>query len=243
MIHLPQINSTNKYAKQRIKDALSVHGEVIWTSHQTEGKGQREKVWNDEPGNSVLMSLVLLENLEKFNPFTLNALVSVNVCKYLQTLSPKSKITVKWPNDIFIGDKKTCGILIENGWKGQEWIQSVVGIGINVRQKTFPSDILNATSLWLETGKEIEIKNIIIEIKNSLLKEISSYSLIENKILASYNEWLYKRGQLVLLENLSDGARISGTVLGVSEQGELILKTESQVIHVSFGTVKWILDQ
>ncbi|MBX9448485.1 MAG: biotin--[acetyl-CoA-carboxylase] ligase [Taibaiella sp.] len=238
MIFLPEVNSTNIYAMKRISDGMSVHGEVIWTHHQTGGKGQRDKEWMDEKGKSVLMSVILMEKLQDLTLFQLNVMISYAVLESLNSLFSEWDLKIKWPNDIYIGDKKACGILIENGFRGNHWHHSVVGIGINVLQDQFSRDLPAATSLFLESGIIFDLEEIAAMVSGCILDALEKQEPF-GVLLQKYNRSLYKNGELVHLQMLKTGAQISGKVLGVNEEGELIVLARDGVKALAFGSVSW----
>ncbi len=190
MIYLLEIDSTNKYAKQLIQDGLSAHGQVIWTNHQTQGQGQRSKTWQDEKGKSVLMSLIFHEQLNHLQAFQVNSLVASCVLNVLKTALPVLNFYIKWPNDIFVNDKKTCGILIENGWAGTAWKYAIVGIGINVLQEKFSADTPLATSLKIESGISLSIPDLIENIKTEILSQLEQAPKNANLWFENYNTFL-----------------------------------------------------
>src|SRR5690606_29724577 len=113
-------------------------GLTIVTDVQTNGKGQRGRKWLDAPGESLLMSLVVVPEYEIEHQFSFNMAISLAIADYLQHIYENWDIRIKWPNDIIINDKKAGGILIENVIRGNKWAYSVVGIGINILQYTMP---------------------------------------------------------------------------------------------------------
>ncbi len=241
MIYLLEIDSTNKYAKQLIQDGLSAHGQVIWTNHQTQGQGQRSKTWQDEKGKSVLMSLIFHEQLNHLQAFQVNSLVASCVLNVLKTALPVLNFYIKWPNDIFVNDKKTCGILIENGWAGTAWKYAIVGIGINVLQEKFSADTPLATSLKIESGISLSIPDLIENIKTEILSQLEQAPKNANLWFENYNTFLYKKNQMVQLEDLATQKIITGKIVAVNKLGELLFQTSEKLEKITFGTVKWIL--
>lgn len=241
MIFIPQVNSTNIYATQRISDGLSVHGEVVWTHHQTAGRGQRSKQWSDEVAKSVLMSVVLLENLDKMQLFQVNAIVALAVRKVIAAYVPEQNVCIKWPNDIFINDKKTCGILIENSFRGAKWYASVVGIGVNVMQEGFSEELPHATSIFLASGMVAHIEQMVGEIQLTILSMFKQYVDDREDLLVMYNEHLYKRGLETSFVMEENGSTVKAVVLGVDADGRLELEIEDRKQSFQFGRIQWVL--
>lgn len=140
------IDSTNLQAHRELGDAPE--GSVWVADFQTAGRGQRGNTWESGAGKNLLFTVLLRPDfLHVAKQFAISQITALAVVKYLETkgLSPK----IKWPNDIYIGDKKTCGILIEHTVAGVNLSASILGIGININQTQFCSDAPNPISLLL----------------------------------------------------------------------------------------------
>ena len=155
IIWLESIDSTNEECRRRISDIDNLS--VVAAVSQTSGKGQRGNVWLSEPGKNLTFSIVLkfpinvmageLEPMHAYDQFVLSEIAALSVVDLLAEHRIEAKI--KWPNDIYIGDRKICGMLIENSLRG-EWIQhSIIGIGLNVNQRNFDVTLPNPTSMVL----------------------------------------------------------------------------------------------
>ncbi len=238
LIYFDTLNSTNNYAMQRIDDGLAQNGEVIWTLNQTFGKGQRGKIWETNANENLTMSLIAVpERNTAF--FSLSMAVSVTVAEYLSTIYPEWQIGIKWANDIFINNKKACGILIENVFKGKDWNFCVVGIGINILQKNFPDNLPLATSLLKESGKTFDILEIIADLRSGILNKLRNINDFE--LLQSYNKFLYLKDEDVIFIDKKNDRKFSAKVLEVNANGELLLQTHEGIREYSFGELEWIL--
>jgi len=162
-MYISSTNSTNTLLRELI--AAGNPPEFIYTGFQTAGRGQSGNGWESEEGKNLLCSVLLppRENL-----FDLNVLVSVAVHRTITslvfqakpaggTLSGEEGLTIKWPNDIYWGDKKLAGILIENAIVGNELRYSIAGIGLNVNQTVFVSNAPNPVSLRQIAGTDFDI--------------------------------------------------------------------------------------
>ena len=129
------------------------HGAVIATREQTAGRGQRGNSWEAEPGKNLTFSMLLRpRGLHAARQFELSMVVSLAIADAIDALLPQGvRTAVKWPNDIYIGMEKVCGILIENRLAGPFIEYSVAGIGININQRRFLSDAPNPTSAVVRT--------------------------------------------------------------------------------------------
>ena len=155
IIWLESVDSTNEECRRRISDIDNLS--VVAALSQTSGRGQRGNVWLSEAGQNLTFSIVLkfpinvmdgeLEPMHAYDQFVLSEIAALSVVDMLAEHDIQAKI--KWPNDIYVGDRKICGMLIENSLRG-EWIQhSIIGIGLNVNQRNFDVTLPNPTSMVL----------------------------------------------------------------------------------------------
>ena len=175
-MYISTTNSTNTLMKE-----LLAKGE--WREGERFLCGQAGNGWESEEGKNLLCSILLPPRKDLFY---LNVLVSVAVHK----LIGRAGLTIKWPNDIYYGDKKIAGILIENAILGNEVKYSIAGIGLNVNQTTFLSSAPNPVSLKLISGKETDIDALM----QALMAQIEAIEAMDEvQIWAYYREHLYRR--------------------------------------------------
>lgn len=158
IIWLKLTDSTNDEARRRL-DALD-NLSVLAAETQTAGRGQGDHTWTSAPGQNLTFTLVL-----KFPPcaplatseiLLITQAVTGGIRRYLLSKGVESRI--KWPNDIYVGDRKICGILIENTLVGQEVRESIVGIGLNVNETGWPQELPNPVSLREITGRAYDLQ-------------------------------------------------------------------------------------
>ncbi len=153
ILWLESVDSTNDEAGRRISDIDNLS--VVAALEQTAGRGQGDHMWLSPRGENLLFSIVL-----KFSEGELMAKdsysISLTVSESLVSFLAKYGIEawVKPPNDIYVGDRKICGTLIENTFRGAWVSHSIIGIGLNVNQRNFDVSLPNPTSMVLETQKE-----------------------------------------------------------------------------------------
>ena len=149
IIWLERVDSTNDEARRHISEIDNLS--VVSALEQTKGRGQRGNRWSSQPGENLTFSLVVKDFRIKANEQS--AISQATALSLVDLLSRHEiKARIKWPNDIYAGDEKICGILIENSLKGSEIDWSIIGIGLNVNQTAFPEDLPNPTSMKLCTG-------------------------------------------------------------------------------------------
>jgi len=220
-INLRKTDSTNNYAKNLVKNGNDA---IITAKIQTKGKGSKGREFISEKGGLYLTSLKFYNNYSVLDGFKIMISVSVAVCKTLNYLGYDSKI--KWPNDIYIQNKKVCGILIENSFQKNEISSSIVGIGININN-IIPENLkLTAISLKDINNKKVSINKIKKLLINNLNKE---YSIDE-----------YKKLSLVINKNVNiiSGNEVYGALVkDISECGQLVIIKDNKIINLNSGEV------
>lgn len=150
-----ELDSTNNEARRTL-DALD-NFSVIATESQTAGRGQGLHTWYATPGRNLTFTVVLKpRGLDARDAIVLTHITTVALVKYLESHGVQARI--KWPNDIWVGDKKICGILIENVLDGQFVKASIIGVGLNINEENWPAELPNPVSLKELTGKEYDIR-------------------------------------------------------------------------------------
>jgi BirA family biotin operon repressor/biotin-[acetyl-CoA-carboxylase] ligase len=215
IFNLSEVDSTNNFAAKLISDQLCQNGAVIMADFQIQGKGQRGNQWLSNKRENLMMSVVYQpDNMSVEKQVALTWGTSIALVTMLNKFGIEAK--VKWPNDIFVHDKKIAGILIENHLAGKQISSSIIGIGLNVNQLDF--SLPSATSMAIETFKEFHIK----EIGEELIKKLNEYLFLDfSSLKASYQSLLYLRNQEKYFED-SDGLFI-GKILGITEEGFLLV--------------------
>ncbi len=146
IIWLQSVDSTNEEAKRHISDIDNLSVLSAW--EQTAGRGQRGNTWTSNAGENLMFSIVLKSPvLTAEDHFALNEIASLSVADFLSTYGIKAEI--KWPNDIYVDEKKICGVLIENSFRGKSISSSIIGIGLNINQRNFNVNLPNPTSMVL----------------------------------------------------------------------------------------------
>ena len=235
LIYVPDCHSTNSLLSELNNKSELPEGTVLVTDNQTAGRGQRGNQWESIAGENITFSVLLKPKfLNTIDQFQLSIAVSLGVARGLETVLV-NQVMLKWPNDIFVEDRKIGGILIENQPQGNSLSQSIVGIGINVNQKIFSSPI--ASSLSNLTGLSVDLNEILssvmkaIEVKYLELRA-GAFSLLKTE----YLKQLYKFAQRRPFE--ANGHIFSGSIVDVDEQGRLCIETDGAVKRFSFKEVR-----
>ena len=234
IIKLSAIDSTNSFLKDLALTSAIENFTVVAADCQLKGRGQQGSSWVSEPFKNLNFSmLVRFESFHVSEKRHLNFAVSLAIFEVLSAENIPD-VAIKWPNDILSGNKKICGILIENSLKGTEISSAVIGIGLNVNQTDFPASLEKASSLQLLRGQNFDLdrllKKIILKLKLKItLLEAKEYKALE----AAYLHVLYKKNIPTMFKDSKD-ALFMGMVLGVSEEGKLQVALEDERV-LEFG--------
>lgn len=223
MIHrFESLGSTNTKMAE-MAPALS-HGDVVITDCQQAGRGQRGNSWEAQPGKNLTFSLFLTpRRIKATESFLISMAVAVGIAESLKSLSGLD-ILIKWPNDIYVGDKKLAGILIENALCGPEVRQSIVGIGINVNQCLFRSDAPNPVSLAILCGKEFNLDTVLGALISGIMREIENVA--PDALSERYHGLLWRGSGIWPWRRAADGALINAKIKNVALSGHLSLDTQ-----------------
>lgn len=233
IIKLDTINSTNSYLRE-----LAIHQDVdnftvVSAKHQSEGKGQIDKKWITEPNKNLTFSILIKEKYQIQHKKYINIAVSLALHDWF-TQKKINNLSIKWPNDIMAGSKKLSGILIETMIRGSKIYHTVIGIGINVNQQQFSSEIKSASSLLLETSKTYDLDLLLLEILPIIQNRIQDFLSGKFKELEeAYSKLLYRKD---IPSNFVDnqGNRFAGSITGISQDGNLLISTENGSVR-EFG--------
>lgn len=241
IVHIEETDSTNRWMKDNGEGT-----QVVVADYQTAGKGCGSNSWEAERGKNLLMSVMIHpEEIQAKNQFIITQVISVALCKtierYLLHPTPllpgggEHVVAIKWPNDIYVGDKKICGVLIENRLQGSMIKDSIIGIGLNVNQQEFKSDAPNPVSIWQLTGKETDRMELLAAFLEQLNETAKSTTIITD-----YKARLYRRqGKHLFMTN---NTTFEASIVDVIDDGRLMLEDEKGVAHLfRFKEVSFVI--
>jgi BirA family biotin operon repressor/biotin-[acetyl-CoA-carboxylase] ligase len=227
VIKLPKVNSTNTYLTQLAKSLPE--GSIVWAVDQTNGRGQHTNKWNSEPGKNLTFSIVFHPVfLSAYQQFYVSKVVALAVSDFISLYT--DKVSIKWPNDIYVDHQKIGGILIEHVIEKTFIKQTIAGIGVNINQGKFPGNLPNPVSLTQLSGQKYNVEELLSEI---ILVLDYRYSMLKNNELQTidknFNEILYQ--YLKPSKYISNDETFEGTITGVEATGELIIKDKTGKIR------------
>jgi BirA family biotin operon repressor/biotin-[acetyl-CoA-carboxylase] ligase len=222
---LPKISSTNAFLKDNLSNSTPfAEGTAIMAVEQFAGKGQLGATWKAQAGKNLTFSVLLHPTqLSLDDQFLLTQAFSVAVAEALNEFIKPHTVQIKWPNDLYVEDRKLGGILIENSISGNHWKNAIVGIGINVNTPIFDPEIqYKAISIFQLIGHSIEL----IALLRVICQYLDTYyqRLLQGKtkkIKESYEANLYLKDTIHTF--YIDGIPVDGKLIGVSDHGKLLV--------------------
>lgn len=249
-MYIRQTNSTSTLLREQYTDTLP-HLYTIRTDYQSAGRGQAGNGWESEDSKNLLFSTLLRCEVSPAEQFRLTMWVSVAMVEMLLKYLPAEGLTIKWPNDIYYGDKKLAGILVENTLVGSKIAYSIVGIGLNVNQLEFLSPAPNPISMQQISGKEYDVENLLEEYL-AVLKRWQNVPL--QTLQDTYMSYLYRRRGMypyverevslvpTAIAQSAEGA-FRAEIQGITSQGELVLQTEKgETRTYHFKQIRFVIE-
>ncbi|MCD6180395.1 MAG: biotin--[acetyl-CoA-carboxylase] ligase [Bacteroidales bacterium] len=224
---IQETESTNLLMLDWKKKGLLKSGVVLRAINQTGGIGQRGNFWESERGKNLTFSLYLETSfISATDIFQLNKLISLSVYDYL--LNKKIvDVKIKWPNDIYIANKKVAGMLTHNSLLGDKLEYSIIGLGLNINQLIFQSDAPNPISLKKITAVnydlEKELKSLLSFVKIRF-EQITNGK--QNKLNTDYLGCLYGFGEKRQFKD--EFGEFNGTIKGVDSYGRLLIEKDTK---------------
>lgn len=245
----PSLPSTNTYIAENAASLPS--GFVAVTPCQTAGRGQRGNSWESEPGKNLTFTMLMrMPGFPARRQFRISQAVSLAIIDAIRSLTGV-RCTVKWPNDIYAGDRKLCGILISHSLAGPAIAHSVIGAGINVNQTRFLSDAPNPVSISQLTDREHPLEPLLrlvcSNIESYLNTLLPDNPAQEQDIHDRYMRSLWRAGDTPHLfhDNLLDQT-FRATIFAVEPQGHLVLRQtdapegRAPLRRYAFKEVTWL---
>ena len=225
-LHFDEIDSTNNYLKSGYR--LLNNFTFVSANYQSHGKGRNDRTWISNPGENLMFSFLIKDEPLLKQSSIISLLTAIEVAKIIESYGLK-EISIKWPNDVLIGDKKVCGILAE----AQLPDYLVVGVGLNVNQKEFPNDLRRpATSLALELKIDVNVE----ELKEKLFSQIAGSLNKGNNNLDYFREHNYLLNKRVRV--LINNEIFIGEVVGIDDSFCLQILSHDMLLHIDSGEIE-----
>lgn len=240
ILEIEETGSTNSWLAERAPEMEKPM--LVFARRQTAGRGQRGNSWEAEPGKNLSASLLLFPSgIEAASQFVISEAVALAVCDVLAGLGVET--SVKWPNDIYAGDGKICGILIEHTIMGRDIVRTIAGVGININQTRFLSSAPNPVSVVGITGKQFRVESVAELLAGAVERRLSSASLGPDALHSEFMERLWRGdGRFHPFLDRLTGERIEARIEDVAPSGILSLRDSAGLLRrYAFKEVEFIL--
>lgn len=243
LIEKESLGSTNNTLAELLRMVPDMEeGTVVRAIEQTAGKGQPGNHWESEPKKNITMSLLLRPDfLSIVDHFFISIAVSLGITDYLINKGVNG-VCIKWPNDIYVDNKKICGILIENTIIGHTIDSSIVGVGLNINQEKFLSDAPNPISLTNITNETYDLPTEVNLLCNALLRR---YAMLANGNLEGLREEyiarLYRFNQMADYKLPTTDTIFKAKIIDVAPEGRLIMECDNgKIMKFAFKEVVFV---
>ena len=249
IIWIERVDSTNEEVKRHISDIDNLS--VLSAFEQTSGRGQRGNTWSSKAGENLLFSIVVkfgqdgIEPLQAYDQFVISEIAALSVVDLLAINDIEAR--VKWPNDIYAGTEKICGILIENSLSGSELSHSIIGIGLNVNQTEFDPTLPNPTSMQIISGEHYDIHGILEQFTDIFKDYLDRYCHIKGgygRLRKLYLAQMWRKDEpSTFIDHTSEQpAEFKGTIRGLSDVGHMLIENEEgELREFAFKEISYIL--
>jgi BirA family biotin operon repressor/biotin-[acetyl-CoA-carboxylase] ligase len=240
-LYFEELPSTNSKIKELCDNHPLPEFSIVIARQQSAGRGQQGNHWESEPGKNLTFSIVIYPNFIKIqDQFIISQWISVAIIKTLAKYIPQG-LKIKWPNDIYVNNKKLAGILIENTLKGANLERAVIGIGLNVNQEVFTSNAPNPTSLIQLTKSPTDLNALLEELLMTMSDEYSKLISGEIQLIQNdYTENLF-RNDGMFHEFKDTKGMFKAMLSGIDNFGRLKLKKENgDLMTYEFKEVEYV---
>ncbi len=243
---IEETDSTQDEVRRHFSDYDNMS--VVAAFLQTAGRGQRGNKWHARVGENLTFSMLLrfggdgFPSLDVSDNFRITKAATLAIVEYLRIKGIDSLI--KWPNDIYVRNKKICGMLVENTLEGGTITSSIVGIGLNVNQKDFPPQLVNPTSMAALTGESYDLRSELETLSRCLV--VSFRRLLGGGDISAadqeYVSLLYRKGSYHEYSVGQEGTRMEGKIIGVTPEGLLMLENrKGELYQFAFKEISYII--
>ncbi len=249
IIWLDTIDSTNDEARRRISDLDNLS--VLSALEQTSGRGQRGNTWSAAAGENLTFTVILkyghgaLPLVRAIDQSAVSEITALSVVDLLAMYEISAE--VKWPNDIYVGNRKICGILIEHSVREGMLSSSIIGIGLNVNQTNFDPSLPNPTSMILQnTATAFDIHEILKVYMDIFCSYIDRYLNITggmSRLRRLYLSQMWRKDVPARFIDNSDGHEFEGIIRGMNDIGLIMIEDikKGELREFAFKEISYII--
>ena len=235
IIHIDETDSTNRWLVANRTEGQSPC--VVVADYQTAGRGCGTNKWESERGKNLLFSMLIHPTEIAINKqFVVSMAVANSIAAVVAKYVEKRTVSVKWPNDIYVGDKKICGILIENRLQGGVIKDSIIGVGLNVNQLCFVSDAPNPVSMANITGRQFDREQLLQELLETFDEEWADLEQVHRR----YLQQLYRRKGFFRYRDAY--GECTAEIVTVEADGHLVLQdVDGRTNRYAFKEIQFVI--
>ena len=247
IVHLLEVDSTNRYVRDEAAVLWKNRGTgdfaIVTAGHQTAGRGQRGNTWNSNAGENLLFSILVRpgETLEVSKQFLLSQAVALSIHDAMKCYGIDTKL--KWPNDIYAGNRKLAGILLELDYSGAFVEQAIIGIGLNVNQEGFQPMERTPVSMKMLWKHDFILDDVLATILDIFERYYTEMRFGNRDAIAAE----YKRVLLGMNERhtfIDRDGHFDAVIQDIESDGHLILRrNDGSTSSYAFKEVEMLLTQ
>ena len=229
MIKIETLPSTNEYIKEHYKELNNF--DAVITDNQTNGRGRSGHTWESQPGRNATFSILVKDDkiIKKFN--IVSVISGLTIANYLSMLGINN-IKIKWPNDIYVGDEKICGLLLE----GNVPNYLVIGVGINVNQTNFEG--FSATSIKNQIGIKIDKNLVAVDVTSMIIDRLKYLPDDLEEDIDEYDDYDYLLNKTISFTY--NGEKLEGIAKGINLDGSYKILYQNKIINVDSNEINLI---
>ncbi len=239
LVYKEIVTSTQDIAHELAHNGAA-NGTVVIANEQTKGRGRMQRTWHSQPDDGIWMSVILRPDIPPHQASQLTLFTAISIVETLQQFFDLP-FKIKWPNDIFVEDKKIAGILTEMKGELDTIDYMIVGIGINVNQSMndFSEELQQkASSLAIESNKHTDRLPLVQQLLRCFETSYDTYqqrgfALIKEKWL----NYAYKLGESVQIK--MPNKEFQGRICGISDDGALLVQYIGEDIKIYSAEILW----
>jgi len=239
IVHIDETDSTNRWLSEKRHDDSEMQTPyAVWTDYQTAGRGCGTNQWESERGKNLLFSMLIRpQEIPASRQFVVSMAIANSIAKVVSTLV--GNVSIKWPNDIYVGDRKLSGTLIENRLSGGCIRDSIIGVGLNVNQLRFVSDAPNPVSLANLTGRTFDKEQLLQQLLAAFDAEWADVEGVRSRYLPQlYRRTLYYRYRD------ARGNEFYAELVTVEDDGHLLLRdVDGNTMRYAFKEVQYVMGE
>lgn len=225
--YLDATTSTNDIAAQ----SHYKHGDVVIAEYQSKGRGQRGNSWESTKEQNLTFTMVLATDIHITKQFYISKCTALGIVDTIKHYNGQLNVKIKWPNDIYVDDKKICGILIENDICGCSTSKSMIGIGFNVNQTEFDPALPNPSSLSICCQSSFDRAEVFERLYSSIHKYFDMLAQgLEDQITELYIDSIYRYEQWHKFRDSENGV-FEGCIVDIEEDGQIIIKNKNNISY------------